>query len=252
MAIQRQRPLRRAGLVLTGSLIGHLAVLYLAATALFVPHRPPMEFSQVATPVEMVPRPRPAPPKSPRRPRRDRPQVQEPPTAQAQAFPTIIPEPPAGAPGGGSASAQGGEAAAPPAQPPGPPVVQIPPAPTYPINPGYWEVVERWLVIRKTERYCVAPENISRFMAAPCNHIYNCAYPVQSIEDDKLRFEGVIWKRDERYDVHGSGAYSPTELHVNLHGRGHWHLLPIVFGGSLDGRFLGADCPPDAKRIRQR
>jgi hypothetical protein len=125
------------------------------------------------------------------------------------------------------------------------------PAGHYPINPGYWQVDERWLLLSRKERYCVEPWNITRFMAAPCNHLYHCDYPVQRIEADRFHFSGVIWRHDERYNVTGGGVYSPTHLHLSVTGAGHFRILPFAFNASLDGQYLGADCPADAKRIRQ-
>ena len=124
-------------------------------------------------------------------------------------------------------------------------------AQAYPINPGYWDVKENWLgLYNHTERVCIAPKNISKFLGAPCNHIYHCSYPVQSMADGKLHFEGVIWKSNERYAVHGGGDYAPASVHMTINGHGHWNILPFAFSATIDGRFLGDDCPADAKRFK--
>ena len=122
----------------------------------------------------------------------------------------------------------------------------------YPINPGYWEVTTDWMgLVSKTERYCVEARNISKFLAAPCNHIYRCDYPVQEIADGKARFDGYIRGHNELYHVKGGGTYSPTSLDVKIYGSGHWHVVPIVGAhAAIDGRFLGAECPADAKRFK--
>ena len=128
---------------------------------------------------------------------------------------------------------------------------QVPTGPPYPVNPGYWQVSENWLgLYTHDERVCVAPANIRKFLGAPCNHIYHCNYPVQTMGDGKLHFEGVIWKSGERYHVHGGGDYSPTALHMSVAGSGHWNILPFAFSASIEGRFLGDDCPADAKRFK--
>jgi hypothetical protein len=113
-------------------------------------------------------------------------------------------------------------------------------------------VVEHWPLINRTELYCVEPWNIIRFMAAPCNHIYHCVYPVQTIGTDTFHFQGVITGRNDRFDVRGGGDFTPNTLHLTVNGLGHWHILPVIFSARLDGQFLGPDCPADAKRIRQR
>jgi hypothetical protein len=88
----------------------------------------------------------------------------------------------------------------------------------YPINPGYWEVTTNWLgLVKKTERWCVAPKAIPRFLAGPCNHIYHCTYPVQEFHDGHAHFEGV----------------------------------PIVDAeASMTAHFLTETCPAGAKQVR--
>jgi len=124
----------------------------------------------------------------------------------------------------------------------------------YPINPGHWEVKESWLgLINKTEHVCVEPANITQFLAAPCNHIYHCNYPVQRIGAGKIYFEGTIFKHDELYHVKGGGTYSPTSLDMSFSGHGHWHIVPVPnASASLHGTYLGPDCPASARRFKPR
>jgi hypothetical protein len=123
----------------------------------------------------------------------------------------------------------------------------------YPINPGFWEVTTNWLgLVSKTERYCVAPKDIHRFMSGPCNHIYHCDYPVERFENGRSSFEGTIRGNDESYHVQGGGTYSPTSLVTRASINGHWHFVPIGGPITVTGRFVSADCPADAKRIRDR
>ncbi|HEX3918038.1 MAG TPA: hypothetical protein VHW60_11935 [Caulobacteraceae bacterium] len=123
----------------------------------------------------------------------------------------------------------------------------------YPINPGFWEVTTNWLgLVSKTERYCVAPKDIPRFMSGPCNHIYHCTYPVERFENGKSYFDGEISGHDESYHVHGGGDYSPTTLNMRTSISGHWHIVPVSGPISVTGHFVSADCPADAKHIRDR
>src|SRR5580698_2559518 len=256
MAKPPRSHLRRNLLVFGGTLLVHAWVLGLVATrpidpALAADDRPgsatPIEFVQ---PVYLTPKPTPA-----KKPKRVTPvavaQVRAAqvasadPVRLADAGALEAPLAPLGGPSGGEDPIDLGG---------GPPTdlsQQTPTAGHYPINPGYWQVAEHWLLLSRTERYCVAPRNITQFMAAPCNHLYHCDYPVQSVADGKFHFSGVVWRHDERYNVHGGGAYSPTSLHLTASGAGHFHILPFAFNASLDGQFLGPDCPAAAKRIRQ-
>lgn len=123
----------------------------------------------------------------------------------------------------------------------------------YAINPGFWEVTTNWLgLISKTERYCVAPKDIPRFLSGPCNHIYHCDYPVQRFGNGRSAFDGVIRGHDEAYHVHGTGVYSATSLTVRSSIDGNWHIVPIAGDITVEGRFISADCPSDAKRILDR
>ena len=122
----------------------------------------------------------------------------------------------------------------------------------YPINPGYWEIRTAWLgLLTKTERYCIEPKNIAKFMSGPCNHIYHCSYPVQQTADGKVYFKGKVLGHDEAYDVEGGGDYSPTSLDVKFSGSGHWRFVPVVGAtASIRAQFLDAACPIDAKRFK--
>jgi len=256
MAKPPTRHVRRNALVFGGTLLAHVWVLGLVATR---PIDPPLTVdgsAQQATPIEFVPPVHPTPKSTTtKKQKRVTPVVvaQARPAAMANADPVRpadagsldAPLAPLGGPSGGNDPIDVGGG------PPADLTRQTPPGGQYPINPGYWQVAEHWLLLSRTERYCVAPRNITQFIAAPCNHLYHCDYPVQSVEGGKFHFSGVVWRHDERYNVHGGGAYSPTSLHLTASGAGHFHILPFAFSASLDGQFLGPDCPADAKRIRQ-
>jgi hypothetical protein len=252
MAGSPKRRLGRSALVLAGSLAGHLCAIWLAANALVHPLVSFRKPAEIVIPIDI------APPIQPPDPARSKPASVRPATrrktaAAAHSFrlpPTL----------GAGLAAVGETVNLPQRTPVQPTRIEVTASdesasagasggPSYPINPGYWEVVERWLLIGRTERYCVSPETITRFIAAPCNHIYHCEYPVQTVQNGRLRFEGVIWKKDERYNVRGEGLFTPTTTHLSMSGHGHWRMLPFVFAGSLDGHFLGPDCPADAKRL---
>ena len=122
----------------------------------------------------------------------------------------------------------------------------------YPINPGFWEVTTNWLgLVKKTERWCVAPRAIPRFLAGPCNHIYHCTYSVQEFHDGLAHFEGDIRGHDELYHVKGGGTYSPTTMDMKFTGDGHWHIVPILSAqASMRAHFLTDSCPAGAKQVK--
>jgi len=249
-----QRRYRQLTLVLSGSLVAHLGIFYLIASQIVRPTAPIVGNVEAAIPIEIVPRFI-APSQPERRIEPKKPATTHHEHAAARPAPppeTVIAQPPITAEHEVVQLAEGRQPVAlAPARAPAltdvePYTSQSLPPGGYPINPGYWSVVEHWPFIDRTERFCVGPGAITRFMAAPCNHIYTCSYPDQTIEDGRLRFSGVISKRDERYDVRGEGTYTPTRLQLSVRGYGHWHALPFAFMASLDGSFLGDECPADA------
>ncbi|HTX50891.1 MAG TPA: hypothetical protein VME40_16060 [Caulobacteraceae bacterium] len=254
---RRRRRSNRAALMFAVSFVAHGWLLgYVATKPIDLPPTP--TYGEASTPVEFAPKPRPPPDKSkPKRAAR----VAAAPTPVAvrpvavaavdpapfgAAEPFEAPIAPLTSPGGASSDDPFDPGASPPDI-----TASTPPPGQYPVNPGYWQVAEHWLLLSRTERYCVEPWNITQFIAAPCNHLYHCSYPVQRIEADRLQFAGVIWRHDERYRVTGRAAFSPTSLRLSVTGMGHFHILPFAFSASLDGQYLGPDCPADAKRIRQ-
>ena len=253
MAEPRHRRLRRLGLVFASALALHAGVLFWAASdraRLFGSVR---DAAQRATPVSFVPLPEP--------PRKDRSQRRRSfPTPPQPSAAIVAPKPAQAIAGPQLALAESLGPTAPLASSALPGAGDITPGDpesgadgsAYPINPGYWEVVEHWLFVDRKERYCLEPQNIVRFMAAPCNHIYHCSYPVEVFDADTYHFEGVITGSGTRLSVKGGGRYTPTSLHVSARFDGHYKVLPVVLSGSLDGQFLGAECPAGAKRIRQR
>ncbi len=255
MAEPRQRRRRRLGLVFAGSLVIH-ACLFLGVARDRVRPFLAVDDAPRPTPVSFAPLPAPARrdpvqhkrrPASPPRPSVAITSLAEVKTAAgqevrlAQALEPASPLAAVGLPDANQIVP--GDAGA-PAQTDGGPD-------HYPINPGYWEVVLHWLLVDRTERYCVEPQSIARFMAVPCNHIYHCSEPTEVFEGDKFRFEEVVTGNHERFDVKGHGDYAPERLHVSARIQRHYKILPVVILGSLDGRYLG-DCPPGARRVRQR
>jgi hypothetical protein len=255
MAHAPPRPIGRNALAFLGALAAHVWIFHAAATQVFPSLAEGRDTDATATPVAIYPQIEPLRP-NPTLDRRSRAIRAASITSRAARIASVTPlfagvDAQLAAP---LAPLQSADAAGPSDAAGGSPLdlTEQAPPPHYPIHPGYWQVVEHWPLINRTERYCVEPWNIVRFMAAPCNHIYHCVYPVQTIGADTFHFEGVITGRDQRFDVRGGGEYTPGSLHLSVIGLGHWRILPVVFNASLDGRFLGPDCPADAKRIRQR
>ena len=122
---------------------------------------------------------------------------------------------------------------------------------TYGVTPGYWEIKTDWLGLYvRTERYCLAPERISKFLSGPCNHNYKCDYPIQEVGGGKAHFEGDIRGHDELYHVTGGGTYSATTLDMSMSGGGHWHIIPIAGAHAwVKAHLLDPQCPVGSKKL---
>ena len=118
------------------------------------------------------------------------------------------------------------------------------------ISPGYWEATTQFLGLsHRTERYCVEPKSVAKFMLGPCNHHYQCSYPVQQVGDGTVHFEGVIANRSEHYNVQGDATFTATTLDLKMSGAGHWKLVPLAGFGAIQAHRLAADCPQGAKKL---
>ena len=120
------------------------------------------------------------------------------------------------------------------------------------INPGYWDVTYHYLgFLNKTEKWCIRPKDIDKFLSGPCNHIYHCTYPYHSLGDGKMAFKGDIAGHDELYHCAGGGTYSATTLHMSVTCHGHWHIVPVPNAtASTDATFIGDTCPASAKHFK--
>ena len=57
------------------------------------------------------------------------------------------------------------------------------------IQPGYWEVTNKVSAIvsqTKTERRCITPTEVSKFVMGPSNRHYKCDYPTRVYKDGKI------------------------------------------------------------------
>lgn len=118
------------------------------------------------------------------------------------------------------------------------------------ISPGYWEATTDFLgLTHDTQRYCIEPKSIVKFMLGPCNHHYRCDYPVQQVGGGKAHFEGVIHNKSERYNVRGDVAYTADTLDLKMSGAGHWKLAPIAGFATIQAHRLSPECPEGAKRL---
>src|SRR5438045_8201021 len=87
------------------------------------------------------------------------------------------------------------------------------------ISPGYWETTSKVtspFPANKTERRCIKPQDVAKFMEGKINHIYTCTYPTKRVGDGKIRLEGTCATRDgPAIPITGEGAFTADTLHLD-------------------------------------
>jgi hypothetical protein len=121
------------------------------------------------------------------------------------------------------------------------------------VLPGYWEMTSVLDVVMhdtKTERVCVKPEDVAKFMT-PCNHHYECEYPTHEVGNGHITLQGRwVGKKDKQVvDVKGAGVYTPTTMHASA--EMHTKLMGLPLGGTAtsDAHRISAECPVGAKNL---
>ena len=124
--------------------------------------------------------------------------------------------------------------------------------PKEPINTGLWEAHTVFLgLIGKTERWCVKPADIAKFLSGPSNHIYHCTYPENSADSGLIHFKGeCVDKKGQRIKLQGDGDYTPVAMHMRASGSTKWMGIPIAGSATADARFLSDTCPTGAKSFK--
>src|SRR5215469_16387676 len=85
------------------------------------------------------------------------------------------------------------------------------------ISPGYWETTSKVtspFPTQKTERRCIKPQDVAKFMEGQINHIYKCTYPTKVVADGRIHLEGSCKTRDgDPVPITGTGTFSSGAMH---------------------------------------
>lgn len=119
------------------------------------------------------------------------------------------------------------------------------------ISPGYWETTSKVtspFPTKKTERRCIKPQDVAKFMEGKINHIYTCTYPSKHVGYGKIRLAGTCATRDgPAIPITGEGAFTTDSLHLEARITPQIAGLSIPVKASTDAHRLGDSCPaPDA------
>lgn len=116
------------------------------------------------------------------------------------------------------------------------------------ILPGYWESTNRLLSPikqTKTEKRCITPADVDKFLAGPSNRHYACTYPTKVFSGGKITLKGTcVSKKGRKVAVQGSGAYTPTSFNLTAEIATEFLGLDIAGKASTEARRLGDTCPP--------
>ena len=115
------------------------------------------------------------------------------------------------------------------------------------IQPGYWESTNRLLSpIRQssTEKRCITPADVDKFMAGPSNRHYACTYPTKVIAGGQIRLKGTcVSKKGRKVQVKGSGVYTLTSFTLTAEIATEFLGLDIAGKASTEARRIGDTCP---------
>ncbi len=118
------------------------------------------------------------------------------------------------------------------------------------INPGYWETTSKVtspFPTHKTERRCIKPADVAKFMEGQINHIYKCTYPKKLVADGKMELEGSCKTRDgDPVPITGTGSFTSDTMHIEARIAPKIGGLTVPIRAQTDARRLGDDCPAEA------
>ena len=115
------------------------------------------------------------------------------------------------------------------------------------ISPGYWETTSKVtspFPTHKTERRCIRPADVAKFMEGQINHIYKCTYPKKVVGDGRIQLAGSCKTRDgDPVPIEGSGSFTSDSMHVEARIVPKIGGLTVPIHAQTDARRLGDDCP---------
>ena len=125
------------------------------------------------------------------------------------------------------------------------------------ISPGYWETINQVVSpfpSKKTEKRCIKPSEVAKFMNGPSNHIYTCTYPTRDIAGGKIRLAGSCKTRDGKpVPLTGSGVFTADTFSY-----GGPSIRPEIGGVTVPirartvARRISDDCPAEIPTSQTR
>jgi len=118
------------------------------------------------------------------------------------------------------------------------------------ILPGYWESTNKLLSPikqSKTEKRCITPADVDKFLAGPSNRHYACTYPTKVFAGGRITLKGTcVSKKGRKVAVQGSGTYTPTSFNLTAEIATEFLGLDIAGKASTEARRIADVCPAPA------
>ena len=117
------------------------------------------------------------------------------------------------------------------------------------ILPGYWSVTNRVAVVAgKTEKRCITPSEVTKFVMGPSNRHYKCDYPTKVFRDGRITLKGVCaTKNGHQAKIDATGTYTPTTFKMTANVQTTLTGLPVSAKAVTDAKRISETCPPEAK-----
>jgi hypothetical protein len=119
------------------------------------------------------------------------------------------------------------------------------------ISPGYWETTNQVVSpmhSSKTERRCIRPKDVAKFMEGPSNHIYHCTYPTRVVGDGAIRLKGSCATREGKpLPISGQGTFTDDSFHMEAQVAAQFGPMTIPVHAITDAKRLGPDCPAETE-----
>ena len=116
------------------------------------------------------------------------------------------------------------------------------------ISPGYWELTNQVvspLPSKKTERRCIKPADVAKFMQGPENHIYRCSYPTKEVANGRIRMRGTCASKDRSFPARVEGEFTPDSMRVDAYATVKLGGLNVGVHGRSTAKRLGDACPAE-------
>ena len=120
------------------------------------------------------------------------------------------------------------------------------------IEPGYWDVTNKVsaavvLGQTKTEKRCITPSEVSKFVEGPSNRHYKCTYPTRIFHNGKITLRGsCATKNGHTAKVQATGSYSPSTFRMTARIDTTYAGIPLSGTATTDARRISDTCPAPA------